>query len=144
MSAFIFSLLALLWLGVALYSKSFIVCFVVLTALIGLLFVVLRKADFPLKPASPLLASKVILAISFFGCVAFCLLDYQKSIGCVNCIGSYLARVPDPAFASDFGMQNLRALWQFSPRFLAMSGLFLLWTAVFFVAINKKGRPKND
>ncbi len=136
----LFLLSTLLWIGIALWSKFYLLCVVAHFCLL-ITFLVVRKVCEPQKAATVLLPAKFILTISFFGCVALCLKSYQESIACTSCIQSYLSSVIEPSFYDNLG-QNLKSIWTMYPRFIVIMGLFLLWSAAFAFSQRKKEEHK--
>ena len=138
MPLFLLIVLACLWLFFALIGLSAWFTLFVLGILLTLYFAFPESNKLPAKP---LIASKVILAFSFWGCIALALKNYQQTVTCLNCMRSYLNTHLQPNFESDF-LSNLKAIWQNYTRLLTISGLLLLWSIVFIFIQHRKGKAK--
>lgn len=89
----------------------------------------------------PLVVSKVILAISFWSCIALALKNYQQTLTCLNCMRSYLNTHLQPSFGTDF-LSATKTIWQNYPGLLTMGGLLFLWNIFFVFILYKKGKAK--
>ena len=136
MSIFLFCLLIALWVFISIQTHFFLSC---LTAFLfcSLIFVISSLKQPRIKLPKTLLGfGKSVLVISFWSCVAFCLLAYLKSIVCTNCIYNHLKQ-------DDFSNTSIiKKIWISYPRFAVIIGLFFLWIIVFLLN-NKKGKT-ND
>lgn len=88
-------------------------------------------------PAVALKPAKVILNISLWACIAFCLKAYQASILCLNCIKSYLAR--DISFFMQNGLSFHTVFNETQTRFWTMAGIaFVLIASLFVMTLREK------
>ncbi|GEM_PF-4385043 len=88
-------------------------------------------------PAVALKPAKVILNISLWACIAFCLKSYQASILCLNCIKSYLAR--DISFFMQNGLSLHTVFNETQTRFWTMAGIaFVLIASLFVMTLREK------
>ncbi|MBO5997976.1 MAG: hypothetical protein J6P93_05570 [Alphaproteobacteria bacterium] len=138
MLAFLFFLLIILWGTILIQTHSFVVCFCALLA-IAVIFVLSKNQNVKL-PKTKLLPSKIILTISFWSCVAFCLNAYQKSVNCLNCQLSHWKTVSEPHFTNGWNFQNIKNIWIMYPRFVVIIGLFTLWAIAFVYAMKKENK----
>ena len=135
MIIFLFCLLIALWIATLIQTHFFLPCIVALLFTVLIFLVSLKQPKVQL-PKTLLASAKGILAVSFWACTSFCLLSYQKSIVCTNCIYNYLKN--DNLLNSNI-IQNI---WTLYPRFVVISGLFILWVIIFSQTL-KKGKM-ND
>lgn len=136
MSVFLLCFLIALWTLILIQTHYLFTCLIALIFVIGIFLLSQKQPNIRL-PKIFLISSKVILAISFWSCVAFCLFSYEKSIACTNCIREHL-RQTDLISAI-----NLQTLWASYSRFITIIGLFILWV-ITFVLITKKRINAND
>ncbi len=130
MTPLFFIFFLLVWLNIVFYTGAvgYAALFVMLFGIVYFL----SKRKTILFSRVLLAPSKAILAISFWGCVAFCLFAFQQSITCLGCMQAYLGR----ALNASFG--NL-ALSDFK-QFMRVEILFMLacvWAAIFILTIQK-------
>ena len=137
MSVFLFCLLLILWGLLLIQTQEFLVCLLVMAAVTGIFLLTNLKTKLP---KTRLLPSKIILAISFWSCVAFCLDAYQKSINCLNCQTTHWKSFSAPQFTNNWSYQNMKNIWILYPRFLVIIGLFTLWTIVYFFIVKKENK----
>lgn len=131
----LFCILIALWIFILIQTQIFLPCLIALIFSIGIFMISFKQPKIQL-PKTLLGFGKGILLISFWACVGFCLLAYQKSITCINCIYNYLKQ-------DNFLNANIiLKMWALYPRFIIISGLFTLWIILFFL-ICKKGHT-ND
>lgn len=135
MSSLLFCFLIALWTIILIQTQLFWSCIIVSFFCI-LIFITLFKQPKIQLPKTVFGLGKSILAISFWSCVGFCLFAYQKSISCINCIYNYLRQ-------NDFSNATvIPKIWSLYPRFIVISGLFVLWS-VMFLLICKKGNAHD-
>ena len=137
MSIFLFCFLIVLWTVASIQTHNFLFCISMLFVSVGI-FLLTRK-DIKIRlPKTSLKVSKVFLTISFWSCVALCLNAYQESIDCINCMISYLKHIPEPNFSSEWNFQNIKSVWVLYPRFIVLTGLFILWAIAFTFMTRRK------
>ena len=108
MSLFFFIVLTFLWvlfvfLGIPIWLSLFVLMISLLTYFVFPKFNKLQK--------EPLVVSKVILAFSFWCCIALALKNYQQTLTCLNCMRSYLNTHLQPSFETDF-LSAMKTIWQ--------------------------------
>ena len=126
---------AFLWLALILFGMSVWMSGFVCAAL-SLIYLTISQRD--KLQQKPLVESKVILALSFWSCVALALDNYEKSFTCLNCIRSYLNTRLTPNFGTDF-LSDAKIIWQNYPRFITIVLLLVFWSIIFGIRQYKKG-----
>lgn len=137
MSIFLFCFLIALWTIALIQTHNFLICFGILFAIIGIFTFTRKDINVRLSKTS-LKVSKIFLTLSFWACVALCLNAYQESIDCLNCMISYLKHIPEPHFANEWNIQNIKSVWLLYPRFIVICGLFILWAGAFTFITRRK------